>query len=136
MHSFLSIFFLTVICNIFLVCHSYRSGTVNFPCKIQYCCFYRLRTTHNGHGRSINFRSSCDIYIFFKKYILLIYDNRVLQTLPFAILQESSISLTRQQAWSGLWRSRHKKLTKRLPSKLGSTYCYAYPNTILMHAKQ
>ena len=33
-------------------------------------------------------------------------------------------------------RRSHQQVNKRLLSQLESTYCYAYPNTISMHAKQ
>ena len=67
-HSFLSlrtqqphsIFAITVTYKYFCLCRPYRSGTTNLTYKIQYCYSYRLMTTHNGHSRSISFRSSCD----------------------------------------------------------------------------
>ena len=74
-------------------------------------------------------------FLQFSKYILNIYDNCVNPTLPFTILQDPPICSNRQQTWPGLWRS-HQQVNKATSTQPGSTYCYAYLNTIRMHAKQ
>jgi hypothetical protein len=89
-------------------------------------------TTHNGHSRSINFRSSCDLLNKFYSSIITapsrlchmqFYRKRSQYASPDNKHGQDSGDLT-------------NNLIMRLPSQLGSTYRYAYLNTISTHAKQ
>ena len=98
-----------------------------FPLQTQYRYSFRLMTTHNGHSRSAH---QLSFLLQFSGHTSLIHDNCVLQTLPFAILQEPPTFFTRQQAWPGLG-----SLTKKAFIQTWAHILLCYLNTISI-AKQ
>ena len=75
-------------------------------------------TTHNGHSRSISFRFSCNF----------------LDTLHSSTITVSSRLCHLQFCRNHQLASPTSYKATSIPT--GSTYCYAYLNTISMHAKQ